>query len=291
MTASQLKAGEKTPYYGTKRDTKMRQGNGSDLLGANDPRSATIGVIYVAQTDDRESVLAAILTQEKLGRKQIAIVLPGQNKAFQRPIDFEGLKNMRRKLQAQVIIVAPQGSSPAEFARQRRFTFFSSLESYGRSLRDESEASRSSKRSWLGGKRTPRSSADAGANGSAMVPPPPIGAQQNALPPNDDQPEPPNNIVPLVSGIGAAGFIAGQDEMRHSADSDTIEPLYANQHNNINDDEDVEFAPPPSDYNAPKQDEGYMAPPFPLPIPVDNMDKDADSHDPVENDMPGENDD
>ncbi|HEV7236630.1 MAG TPA: hypothetical protein VGN15_10645, partial [Ktedonobacteraceae bacterium] len=272
----------------------MRQGNGSDLLGANDPRSATIGVIYVAQTDDRESVLAAILTQEKLGRKQIAIVLPGQNKAFQRPIDFEGLKNMRRKLQAQLIIVAPQGSSPAEFARQRRFTFFSSLESYGKSLRDESEASRSSKRGWLSGRRASRASTDAGANGNAMVPPPPIGAQPNALPPNaqeqqyyDDRSEPPNNIVPLVAGIGAAGFIAGHDEMHHPEESDTLEPLHANQYNNSNDDDDVEFAPPP-DNNAAQHEEAYMVPPLPLPLPIDNRDEDVDS---IEDDMPGENDD
>ena len=80
----------------------MKQGNGSDLLSANDPRNATIGMIYVAPADDRESVLAAILTQEKLGRKQIAIVLPNQNKAFQRPVDFDGLKNMRRKLAARL---------------------------------------------------------------------------------------------------------------------------------------------------------------------------------------------
>ena len=105
----------------------MRQENGSAFLGANDPRSATIGVIYVAPNDDRESVLAAILTQEKLGRKQIAIVLPNQNKAFQRPVDFDGLKKMRSKLEANLVIVAPQGSSPAEFARQRRFTYFTSL--------------------------------------------------------------------------------------------------------------------------------------------------------------------
>ncbi len=49
----------------------MRQGDGADLLGANDPRSASIGIIYVAPTDDRQSVLAAILTQDKLGRKQV----------------------------------------------------------------------------------------------------------------------------------------------------------------------------------------------------------------------------
>jgi hypothetical protein len=130
----------------------MRQGNGSDLLGPNDPRSSTIGVIYVAPNDDRESVLAAILTQEKLGRKQIAIVLPNQNKAFQRPVDFDGLKNMRRKLQANLIVVASQGSGPVEFARQRRFTYFTSLENYTQSLREENEASRAAKRGWFGGR-------------------------------------------------------------------------------------------------------------------------------------------
>src|SRR2546421_6662825 len=143
----------------------MRQGNGSDLLGPNDPRSATIGIIYVAPNDDRESVLAAILTQEKLGRKQIAIVLPNQNKAFQRPVDFDGLKNMRRKLQANLIIVASQGSGPAEFARQRRFTYFTSLENYGQSLRDENEVSRATKRSWFGG-RTRRPPAETSASQS-----------------------------------------------------------------------------------------------------------------------------
>ncbi|HVB23899.1 MAG TPA: baseplate J/gp47 family protein [Ktedonobacteraceae bacterium] len=114
----------------------MRQGNGVDILGPNDPRSATIGMIYVAPNDDRGSVLAAILTQEKLGRKQIAIVLPDQNKAFQRPVDFDGLKNMRRKLQAELVIIAPSGPGPAEFARQRHFSVYSSVDSYGRSLRD-----------------------------------------------------------------------------------------------------------------------------------------------------------
>lgn len=117
----------------------MRQGNGAELLGANDPRSATIGLIYVAPGDDRESVLAAILTQEKLGRKQIAIVLPDQNRAFQRPVDFDGLKNMRRKLQAELVIIAPSGPGPAEFARQRHFAVYSTTDSFVRSLRDTSQ--------------------------------------------------------------------------------------------------------------------------------------------------------
>ncbi len=117
----------------------MRQGNGSDLLGLQDPRGTTVGIIYVAPPDDRKSVLAAILTQEKLGRKQIAIVLPEsqQNKAFQRPQDFDDLKTIRRRLHAQLIFIASAGPGPAEFARQRRFSVYSSLESYHDALRME----------------------------------------------------------------------------------------------------------------------------------------------------------
>ncbi len=88
----------------------MKQSNALDLLGANDPRSTSIGIIYVSPTDDRKSVLAAIITQEKLGRKQVAVVLPDQNKAFQRPVDFDDLKSMRRKLQTQIIFIAPPGT-------------------------------------------------------------------------------------------------------------------------------------------------------------------------------------
>src|SRR5260370_18569910 len=117
----------------------MRQGNGSDLLGLKDPRSTKIGIIYVGPNDDRKSVLAAILTQEKLGRKQIAIVLPEnqQNKAFQRPQDFDDLKTVRRKQHAELIFVIPVDLGLAEFARQRRFSVYSSLESYTDALRAE----------------------------------------------------------------------------------------------------------------------------------------------------------
>ncbi len=118
----------------------MRQGDGADLLGPNDPRSASIGVIYVAPNDDRQTVLTAILTQDKLGRKQVVVVLPEQNKAFQRPVDFDGLKNMRRGLKAQIVFVAPSGPGPAEFARQRRFLVYSSLESCSQSLKEATSA-------------------------------------------------------------------------------------------------------------------------------------------------------
>ena len=124
----------------------MRQGDGSDLLGANDARSASIGIIYVAPTDDRPSVLEAILMQDKLGRKQVAVVLPENSRAFQRPVDFDGLKNMRRGLKTEIIFVAPGVPGPAEFARQRRFAVYTSLESYTTALRAESPDNASAKK-------------------------------------------------------------------------------------------------------------------------------------------------
>ncbi|HKV60173.1 MAG TPA: hypothetical protein VJO32_17925, partial [Ktedonobacteraceae bacterium] len=124
----------------------MRQGDGSDLLGAHDARGASIGIIYVAPTDDRSSVLEAILMQDKLGRKQVAVVLPESSRAFQRPVDFDGLKNMRRGLKTEIIFVAPGVPGPAEFARQRRFTVYTSLESYTTALRAESPDSGNAKK-------------------------------------------------------------------------------------------------------------------------------------------------
>ena len=138
----------------------MRQDDGSELLGVNDPRSATIGVIHVAPNDDRPSVLTAILLQEKLGRDQVVIVLPEQNKAFQRPVAFDGLKNMRRGLQAQIIFVAPSGPGPAEFARQRRFPVYSSLEDYAETFQGESSTQEDVKRGWLFGRREKSQRAD-----------------------------------------------------------------------------------------------------------------------------------
>ncbi|MBV9707080.1 MAG: hypothetical protein JO125_06705 [Chloroflexi bacterium] len=117
----------------------MRQGSGAELLGANHPLSASIGIIYVSPDDDRKSVLAAILTQEKLGRTQVAVVLPNQNKAFQRPGDFDDLRSMFSKLQAQIIFIIPSGPGPSEFARQRRFTVYPSLEDYAEVLQEEEE--------------------------------------------------------------------------------------------------------------------------------------------------------
>src|ERR1700693_2496489 len=125
----------------------MRQGDGTDLLGPSDPRSASIGVIYVAHNDDRQSVLTAILTQDKLGFNQVVVVLPDQNQAFQRPVDFDGLKNMRRGLKAEIVFIALSGPGPAEFARQRRFPVYSSLESFSQSIKLETIVSGTAKES------------------------------------------------------------------------------------------------------------------------------------------------
>ncbi len=116
----------------------MRQGNGTELLGMNDPRSATIGVIYVSPNDDRKSVLAAILTQEKLGRNDIVIDLPESNKAFQHSQDFDDLKkSVVRNLQARIIFVA--SGDAANYANQRQFLVFPSLDDYTKSL-DKNDA-------------------------------------------------------------------------------------------------------------------------------------------------------
>jgi len=117
----------------------MKQGNGTDVLGLNDPRNASIGVIYVSPNDEKKSVLAAILTQEKLGRKQVAVVLPDQNKAFQRPGDFDDLKSLRGKLQTQIVFIAAGGPGPAAFARQRNFQVYSTLEIFAKALKDEKQ--------------------------------------------------------------------------------------------------------------------------------------------------------
>src|SRR5947209_1099296 len=193
----------------------MRQGDGADLLGANDPRSASIGIIYVAPTDDRQSVLAAILTQDKLGRKQVAVVLPETNRAFQRPVDFDGLKNMRRGLKTEIVFVAPGGPGPAEFARQRRFTVFTSLESYASSLRAEAAENGGAKKG-LFGRRQKADPANARLAPTTDVidmrrPLPLPGAPAQPATPyseDEDTKEDEKHISPLIGLAGAAGAAA-----------------------------------------------------------------------------------
>ncbi len=144
----------------------MKQGNGTEILGSDDPRAANIGIIYVSPTDDRRNILAAIIEQEKFGRKQVAVVLPPQNRAFQRPADFDDLKSMRNRLQTEVIFIAPSGPGPGEFARQRRFPVYSSLESYAQALGEEPPIEGDTKKDWL-----PKSRA---VDASPLTPPAPL---------------------------------------------------------------------------------------------------------------------
>lgn len=158
----------------------MRQTDGTDLLGANNPRSSDMGVIYVSPEDDRQSVLAAILTQDKLGRREIVVVLPESNKAFRRAVDFDGLKSMRRGLQAQLVFISPSGSSPAEFARQRRFPVYPSLESYVQALREEDQTQGAAGWGRVFGRRQK-------AAGREVAPSP------SPVPGENEQPQPPSS--------------------------------------------------------------------------------------------------
>src|SRR2546423_9039785 len=188
-----------------KRNRKMKQGNGSDLLGANDPRSQSIGIIYVSPNDDRKSVLAAILTQEKLGRKQVAVVLPTQqNKAFQRPVDFDDLKSRRRKLQAKSIFITPPGPGPAEFARQRRFTVYSSLESYKRALQEEKALPEGPKRGLFGRARTPNGTVAPSTDKATNDVPSGSSARNRQAEEEEKEDDSGSPVVPFVVG-GVAG--------------------------------------------------------------------------------------
>ena len=106
----------------------MRQSDGSEILGPNDPRNLVIGIIHVTLNDDRQSVITAITTQEKSGRDQIVLDLPAQNKAFKTAIDFEGLHKMAGEIEATIVLVAPEKSRIANFARRENFTVYPSLD-------------------------------------------------------------------------------------------------------------------------------------------------------------------
>lgn len=198
----------------------MRLGDGSDLLGVNDPRSASIGIIRVDPTDVRQDVLTAILAQNELNRRQIVLVLHEQNKAFQRPVDFDGLKEMRRTLKADLVIVGRSGSSSAEFARQRRFPVYSSLENYVSSLQADATVLESRK-GWFGGRRRKDSPATDALDKRQPLPLPlPVRASTAAGPSaataqarngagvKDDEDDVPTLISPNNGALLAGGAVA-----------------------------------------------------------------------------------
>jgi len=256
----------------------MRQADGSDLLGANDARNASIGIIYVAPSDDRPSVLEAILMQDKLGRKQVAVVLPENSRAFQRPVDFDGLKNMRRGLKTEIIFVAPGVPGPAEFARQRRFTVYTSLDSYKSALRAESPDNGNAKKGLPLFNRKPKlvpnvtapaplESFDAPASPSPLplfAPIVPVSAPSPvaAVPFDDDEDlkwDEPTPIVPFVAAGGAdvvdSNLVADAEWMKPSSSSQQDAGPYVAPFVSLSDDEDELPARPRSKTG-------------PIPIPI-----------------------
>ncbi|GHO95231.1 hypothetical protein KSF_052790 [Reticulibacter mediterranei] len=113
----------------------MKQDNGAALFGAGDPRGAAIGVIEAAPEDDRQSILTAILTQEKLKRKQTVVVLPEQSEAFHSPLDFKEFASALQDLQTELVFVLPANSSIIRQVRQSQYQVFLSLENYAQYAR------------------------------------------------------------------------------------------------------------------------------------------------------------
>lgn len=108
----------------------MQQSNGAKLFHTDDPRSTVIGIIEVDPADDRQSILTALLTQEKVGRKQIALSIPNANSAFRRATDFARLEHILANIQAQVVFIIAQDSPIAKFARQHQLSTFATFEQY-----------------------------------------------------------------------------------------------------------------------------------------------------------------
>ncbi|WP_052887882.1 baseplate J/gp47 family protein [Thermogemmatispora carboxidivorans] len=108
----------------------MKEHHSGELPPSGVLRSQAISIIEVRPDDRRQQVLTAILTQEKLERRQTLLLLPAENKAFYRKVDFEGLHELQRKLRTQLVIIAQSGSKVAHYARQQGFPVFSSLEDY-----------------------------------------------------------------------------------------------------------------------------------------------------------------
>ncbi|MBO0796607.1 MAG: hypothetical protein J2P36_37455, partial [Ktedonobacteraceae bacterium] len=108
----------------------MRQENGAELFGPDDPRSANVGMIHVSPSDDRQSIMTAILTQDKLGRRHTVLIMPDENAAFRRTTDFAYLRNLLQGLNTQLVIVASPNTPIARFAQRQQYPVFRSVENY-----------------------------------------------------------------------------------------------------------------------------------------------------------------
>lgn len=231
----------------------MRQADGSDLLGTGNPHSASIGIIYVAPTDDRSSVLEAIFEQDKIGRKQVAVVLSENSRAFQRAVDFDGLKNLRRGLKTEIIFVIPGAPGPADLARQRRFTVYTSLDNYTSALRAQQPDNGNVKKGLPLFNRRPK-----------LVP------NANAPAPLErlDEPASPPLIVPVIP-LGAPPPVADvpfeDDEVVTKDEPASVEPFVAAGGAGVTDTnvdtDDERMQPSPA---APQDSVPYAAPVVPV---------------------------
>jgi hypothetical protein len=180
-------------------DAQMRQSNGVALLGANDPRGATIGIINAAPDDDRQSILTAILTQEKLGRKETVLVLPEPNEAFRRPLDFKEFESTLHNLQTQLVFVLPPESSLARVVRQHQYPVFVSLDNYAQYARQFLKSPSSSPApdtpsSSSAPEETPAPDATPPAEQPPVAPVAPVAPVVPAPgPPDDDEPTQPTH--------------------------------------------------------------------------------------------------
>ncbi len=114
----------------------MKQRNGSELFGWDDPRSSTIGIIESAPEDDQRSILTAIFTQEKLQRRHILVVLSEQSHAFHRLAEFEAFVETVKAHSTNIVFVLSSKSRFMRIARDHQFPVFTSLEEYLRSAQD-----------------------------------------------------------------------------------------------------------------------------------------------------------
>jgi hypothetical protein len=190
----QRQPSEALPKY--TKELEIKQGDGSDILGPGNPQNSDIGIIYVGPMTSRPDVLKAINMQEITGRKLIAIVLEEQHKAFRQPVDFDGLKNVRRGLKARLVFIVSLGS--ANFARQRNFPVYSSLEQFRQALITEGIPSpnrraktKAGSFDFLGrkGKATPASDQEPFQAASSSQPRRPSGRPNPLVPPDLSQRE------------------------------------------------------------------------------------------------------
>lgn len=201
----------------------MRQSDGADLPGTNNPPNADTGIIYVSSDDARPSILEAILRQDKRGRKHILLVLPAKtgNKALSRSTDFDGLKGMRGDLFAQLVIIAPTGSTPAELARQRRFPVYPDLEAFAQSLQEDGQT------------ETPPSPALPTGNSDEQA------RDEAPLTPADDEDDR-AQVFPLAPPTGEDSESTRQENAPEPALAEPAAPLPAE-----NDEEQIILVPPP----------------------------------------------